>query len=277
MLKIGAHLSISKGYLNIGKQATAIGANTFQYFSRNPRGGSRRALDIPDIEAFKAYAQQNNLQTFVAHAPYTLNACSAEPRTREFTFEAMRDDLAVMQYLAGNLYNFHPGSHGGQGEETGIAQIAETLNRVLTPDLKTTVLLEGMSGKGSEIGYSFEQLRAVIDRVECSDRMGVCLDTCHLYSAGYDIVNRLDEVLAKFDSVVGLQRLKAIHLNDSMTPFASHKDRHAPIGEGTIGAEALIRIINHPALRELPFELETPLEADGHAREIAFLKRNYSD
>jgi deoxyribonuclease-4 len=275
MLKIGCHLSSAKGYLAMGEDAVKIGANTFQCFTRNPRGGSIKALDLEDIKAFSAFAKEHCLTPFVAHAPYTLNACSADGRVREFAFEAMQEDLSRLEYLPGNFYNFHPGSHVKQGVETGIQQISELLNRVLTPDLSTTVLLETMSGKGSEVGRSFEELRAIMDRVELSEKLGVCLDTCHVYDAGYDIVQDLDGVLDEFDRIIGLDRLFAIHMNDSKNPFKSHKDRHEKIGEGFIGLDAMIRIINHPKLSGIPICLETPNELDGYAKEIALLKQNY--
>lgn len=272
MFTIGCHLSASKGYLHMGREALSIGASTFQYFSRNPRGGAARAVDQADCEALRALMATHAMPVILAHAPYTLNACSADPALREFAENVMREDLRTMEYLPGNLYNFHPGSHVGQGAETAVEQISGLLNRVLWPEQQTTVLLEAMSGKGSEVGRTFEELRAIIDRVSLQEKMGVCLDTCHVYAAGYDIVNRLDEVLETFDRVVGLSRLRAIHLNDSMTPFGSHKDRHEKIGAGSLGAEAIRRIINHPLLRNLPFFLETPNELDGYAAEIALLK-----
>lgn len=277
MLTIGSHLSSSKGFLHMGKEAVKIGANTFQFFTRNPRGGAAKAIDEADVQAFLTFAKEHEFGKIVAHAPYTLNACSADERTREFAFEVMTDDLKRMEYVPGNYYNFHPGSHVKQGAEVGIAMIAEMLNKILTPELHTTVLLETMAGKGSEVGRSFEELRAILDRVELSDQMGVCLDTCHVYDAGYDIVGNLDGVLEKFDRVLGLKRLCAIHLNDSKNPFGSHKDRHEKIGQGSIGMEAMARIINHPSLRELPFLLETPNELAGYAEEIALLKSVYHE
>lgn len=277
MLTIGSHLSSSKGFLHMGKEAVKIGANTFQFFTRNPRGGAAKAIDEADVQAFLTFAKEHEFGKIVAHAPYTLNACSADGRTREFAFEVMTDDLKRMEYVPGNYYNFHPGSHVKQGAEVGIAMIAEMLNKILTPELHTTVLLETMAGKGSEVGRSFEELRAILDRVELSDQMGVCLDTCHVYDAGYDIVGNLDGVLEEFDRVLGLKRLCAIHLNDSKNPFGSHKDRHEKIGQGSIGMEAMARIINHPSLRELPFLLETPNELAGYAEEIALLKSVYHE
>lgn len=277
MLTIGSHLSSSKGFLHMGKEAVKIGANTFQFFTRNPRGGAAKAIDEADVQAFLTFAKEHEFGKIVAHAPYTLNACSADERTREFAFEVMTDDLKRMEYVPGNYYNFHPGSHVKQGAGVGIAMIAEMLNKILTPELHTTVLLETMAGKGSEVGRSFEELRAILDRVELSDQMGVCLDTCHVYDAGYDIVGNLDGVLEEFDRILGLERLCAIHLNDSKNPFGSHKDRHEKIGQGSIGLEAMARIINHPSLRELPFLLETPNELAGYAEEIALLKSVYHE
>lgn len=275
MLTIGCHLSCSKGFLAMGKQATAIGANTFQFFTRNPRGGKAKDLEPSDMEAFLTYAKEHGIERILAHAPYTLNACSADPSIREFAKEMMLDDLARMEFTSGNYYNFHPGSHVKQGAELGITFISSMLNEILTPEQTTTVLLETMSGKGSEVGRNFEELQEIIDRVELKEHIGVCLDTCHVWDGGYDIVNHLEDVLAKFDRTIGLSRLKAIHLNDSMNPLGAHKDRHAKIGEGHIGAEALIRVINHPSLRDLPFYLETPNELDGYANEIAFLREHY--
>ena len=275
MLNIGCHLSSSKGFENMGKEAIKIGGNTFQFFTRNPRGGKAKDIDLKDVEAFLKLAKDNNFATILAHAPYTLNACSADERTREFAFEMMTDDLARMEYVPNSLYNFHPGSHVKQGVDVGINYIVELLNKVLKPEQTTTVLLETMAGKGTEVGRSFEEIAEIISRVELKDHMGVCLDTCHVYDAGYDIVNDLDGVLEKFDEIIGLERLKAIHLNDSKNPFASHKDRHEKIGEGSIGTEAIARIINHPKLKGIPFFLETPNELDGYAKEIELLKRLY--
>lgn len=272
MFQIGCHLSSSKGYLAMGKEAVKLNANTFQFFTRNPRGGKAKAIDEQDVAAFLTFAEGHGIYSILAHAPYTLNACSKDERTREFALETMTDDLRRMEYTPNQLYNFHPGSHVGQGVETGITQIAALLNTVLTEEQTTTVLLETMAGKGTEIGRSFEELREILDRVTLSDKMGVCLDTCHVYDAGYDIVNDLDGVLTQFDKVIGLDKLKAIHLNDSMNPINSHKDRHQKIGDGSLGLEAITRIINHPALRDLPFNLETPNELDGYAAEIALLR-----
>ena len=275
MLKIGNHLSSSKGYEAMGKAAVKLGANTFAFFTRNPRGGKAKEINPSDVKVFLYLAQEQGLQKLVAHAPYTLNPCSADPDLREFARNTFADDLRRMEYTPGNYYNFHPGSHVKQGVETGIVFIAEMLNEVLTEEQTTTVLLETMSGKGTEVGRSFEELRAILDKVERQEKMGVCLDTCHVWDGGYDIVNDLDGVLAEFDRIIGLERLKAIHLNDSLNDLGSHKDRHARIGKGKIGLEALVRVINHPALRELPFILETPNDDAGYAREIALLKSRY--
>ncbi|MBR7081929.1 MAG: deoxyribonuclease IV [Oscillospiraceae bacterium] len=277
MLKIGSHISSAKGYLAMGRTAESIGANTLQFFTRNPRGGAVKEQDPDDVAAFLAFSAEKGIGTLLAHAPYTLNACAEKENVREFARLAFTDDLARLEALPGTMYNFHPGSHVGQGVEKGIELIAETLNDVIFPEMQTTVLLETMAGKGSEIGGRFEELRAIIDRVELSDRLGVCLDTCHVYDAGYDIVGDLDGVLQEFDRVIGLDRLRAIHLNDSKNPFASHKDRHEKIGQGSIGLDAFGRIINHPALRDLPFYLETPNELPGYAAEIALLKSIYSE
>ena len=272
MLHIGCHLSASKGYLHMGKEAVSIGANTFQFFTRNPRGGSAKALDEKDVAKYLAFAQENGISVILAHAPYTLNGCSADASIREFARRTMLDDLQRMDYTPGNLYNFHPGSHVGQGIEAGVEMIADMLNRILWQDMHTTVLLETMAGKGSEVGGRFEELRAIIDRVELKDKLGVCMDTCHVSDAGYDIVNDLDGVLAEFDRVVGLERLRAMHINDSKNPLGARKDRHEKIGEGSLGVEGIVRVMTHPALKHLPFLLETPNELDGYAREIALLK-----
>ena len=259
----------------MGKDTVSIEANTFQFFTRNPRGGSARPVDEADINNFKAFAGENGISVILAHAAYTLNACSADEGTRAFAKEMMADDLRRLEYLPGNLYNFHPGSHVKQGAETGIEQISNMLNEILTPDISTTVLLETMAGKGSEVGRTFEEIRAILDRVELKDKMGVCFDTCHVFDAGYDIVSDLDGVLEEFDRIIGLERLRAIHLNDSMNTLGSHKDRHAKIGEGNIGLDALVRVLNHPMLRDLPFYLETPNDLLGHGKEIAMLKERY--
>lgn len=276
MLNIGCHLSTTKGFENMGKEALSIGANTFQFFTRNPRGGKAKDIDERDVEALLNIMKENGFATVLAHAPYTLNACSADENTRKFALEMMADDLVRMEYLPNSLYNFHPGSHVKQGIEVGINYIVEMLNKVLKPEQTTTVLLETMAGKGTEVGRSFEEIAEIINRVELKDHMGVCLDTCHVYDAGYDIVNNLDEVLEEFDRIIGLDRLKAIHLNDSKNPFKSHKDRHEKIGEGSLGIEAITKIINHPKLRHLPFFLETPNELDGYAREIELLRGKFN-
>ncbi len=275
MLNIGCHLSTTKGFKNMGKEALSIGANTFQFFTRNPRGGKAKDIDEKDINSLLEIMKENNFAKILAHAPYTLNGCSADENTRKFATEMMADDLVRMEYLPNNLYNFHPGSHVKQGVEIGIDYIVEMLNTVLKPEQTTTVLLETMAGKGTEIGRSFEEIAQIIERVELKDHLGVCLDTCHVYDAGYDIVNDLDNVLEEFDRIIGLDRLKAIHLNDSKNPFKSHKDRHEKIGEGTLGIEGISRIINHPKLRHLPFFLETPNELDGYKKEIELLKEQY--
>lgn len=275
MLNIGCHLSASKGYYNMGKEAVSIGANTFQFFTRNPRGGKAKEVDIKDVEKFLNLSKENDFCKILAHAPYTINVCSADENIRNFGIDTMKDDLKNLEFVPGNMYNFHPGSHVGQGEEVGIKLIIEALNDVLNENQQTTVLLETMAGKGTEVGKTFEQLKQIIDGVNLKDKLGVCLDTCHIYDAGYDIVNDLDGVLNKFDTVIGLDKLKAIHLNDDKNPFGSHKDRHEKIGEGSIGIEAFEKIINHPKLRNLPFYLETPNELDGYAKEIALLKNLY--
>lgn len=275
MIKIGCHLSVSKGYYAMGKEALNIGADTFQFFTRNPRGSKAKAIDPADVEKLCELAREHSFGPLLGHAPYTLNPASQNEKTREFAFETMEDDLKRMEYLPGNLYNFHPGSHVGQGIETGIARITEVLNQILTSGQTTTVLLETMSGKGTEIGGNFEELRMIIDGVKLKDKMGICMDTCHIFDAGYDIVNDLEGVLEEFDRTVGLERLKAVHINDSKNPIGSHKDRHEKIGEGNIGLETFIKIINHPALCSLPFYLETPNDLEGYAREISLLKKYY--
>lgn len=272
MFVIGCHLSSSKGYMHMAKEALSIGANTFQFFTRNPRGGAAKPIDEADVSEFLTFSKENGIDVILAHAPYTLNGCSKDAAIRKFALETMADDIRRMEYTPHNYYNFHPGSHVGQGEEAGIDYIADMLNTILYREMTTTVLLETMAGKGSEIGRSFEEIRAIIDKVELKDKLGVCLDTCHVYDAGYDIVGELDRVLTEFDSVLGLKRLKAVHLNDSKNPFASHKDRHEKIGEGSIGIEAITEIINDKRLRNLPFYLETPNELSGYEREIALLK-----
>lgn len=274
-MKIGCHLSASRGFLAMGSEAAGIGANVFQFFTRNPRGGSAKAIDPQDVSAFLEFADEHGISQLLAHAPYTLNPCSADPKIREFAVSVFADDLRRMEYVPGNMYNFHPGSHVKQGVEKGIELITETLNKVLTPEQSTTVLLETMSGKGSEVGSRFSELRQIIDRTELGERLGVCLDTCHVYDAGYDIVDNLELVLEEFDNTLGLNRLKAIHINDSKNPFSSHKDRHELIGEGYLGIDAFVRIINHPALKDLPFYLETPNDLAGYGKEIKLLRSLY--
>lgn len=272
MLTIGCHLSASDGFLAMGQTALSIGANTFQFFTRNPRGSKAKTIDPADAAALAELLAAHRFGPLVAHAPYTINPCSKTERTREFARMTLADDLKRMEHLPGNYYNFHPGSHTEQGMEVGIGQIADTLNAILKPGQRTTVLLETMSGKGSEVGSRFEELREILDRVTLTEQMGVCLDTCHVSDAGYDVAGDLDGVLTEFDRVVGLHRLKALHLNDSLNPVGAHKDRHARIGEGTLGAETFRRIVNHPALRRLPMLLETPNELPGYAAEIALLR-----
>ena len=273
MLKIGCHLSSAKGYLAMGKEAIKIGANTFQFFTRNPRGGTAKALNTEDLEALRRLLEEHGFTRIIAHAPYTLNACAADEGLREFARRTMEDDLMRMEYLPGNYYNFHPGSHVGQGAEKGIELIADLLNQSLKTEQTTTVLLETMAGKGTEVGRSFEELRAILDRVELKEKMGVCLDTCHIWDGGYDIVNHLDEVLEEFDAVIGLNYLKAIHSNDSLNPLGAHKDRHARLGEGHIGLEAFRRIASHPKLQGLPFIMETPNDDEGWTKEIAMMRK----
>lgn len=275
MLNIGCHLSTSKGFEAMGKDALSIDANTFQFFTRNPRGSKAKEINVNDVKSLLKIIEENKFAKILGHAPYTLNPCSADERTREFALEVMLDDLKRMEYLPNNLYNFHPGSHVKQGVNIGINLIIDILNKILKENQTTTVLLETMSGKGTEVGSTFEELKKIIDGVTLSEKLGVCLDTCHVYDAGYDIVNDLDGVLEKFDKIIGLDKLHAIHLNDSKNPFNSHKDRHETIGEGSIGIEALVRIINHPKLSHLPFFLETPNELPGHAYEIKILREAY--
>lgn len=278
MLHIGCHLSASKGYLAMGKDALKLKADTFQFFTRNPRGGKAKEIKEQDITAFLQLCEEHSFTQILAHAPYTMNACAKDASIREFSREMMTDDLRRLEYLPGNYYNFHPGSHVGQGMEMGIRFITDQLNMVLRPEQHTIVLLETMAGKGSEVGSRFEDLRCIMEGVHLSERIGVCLDTCHVYDAGYDIVNHLDEVLDEFDDIIGLERLKAIHLNDSMNPLGSHKDRHAKIGEGTLGLEAICRVMNHPKLRHLFFILETPQDSlNGYGDEIALLRANYQE
>ena len=272
MLHIGCHLSSSKGFLAMGRQALELGADTFQFFTRNPRGSRAKELDSADAAALMALMAEHRFAPIIAHAPYTLNLCGAEEKNRAFARETMADDLRRLEHLPGQYYNFHPGSHVGQGTEAGVTFIAQGLNDILRPDQTTTVLLETMAGKGSEVGGRFEELREILDRVELSDKMGVCLDTCHVSDAGYDIIGDLDGVLTEFDRCIGLERLKAVHLNDSKNPTGARKDRHERIGFGCIGLEALTRVVRHPALRDLPFCLETPNELPGYAREIALMR-----
>lgn len=273
MFTIGCHLSASKGYLAMAKQAVSIGANTFQFFTRNPRGGKAKEINEDDVKAFLEYSKEHGINRILAHAPYTLNACSADSGIREFAKNTMADDLKRMEYTPGNYYNFHPGSHVGQGVEVGIDFIAEMLNEILTKEQTTTVLLETMSGKGSEVGRNFEELKAIIDKVKLKDKLGVCLDTCHIWDGGYDVVNNFDGVLDEFDKIIGLEKLKAIHLNDSKNDLASHKDRHEKIGDGKIGLDAISKIINNDRIKNLPFYLETPNEIEGYEREIELLKK----
>lgn len=275
MLKIGYHVSSSGGFVSMARQALDAGGNTFAFFTRNPRGGAAKEIDESDVSAFIGIAAENGISKLVAHSPYTLNPCSHDEHLREYARDTFADDLIRMEYVPGNYYNFHPGAHTGQGVEIGIGQIADMLNSVLKAEQSTTVLLETMSGKGSEVGSKFEELREIIDRVSLSSHVGVCLDTCHVWDGGYDIVDDLDGVLAEFDRVIGLDRLKAIHLNDSLNNLGAHKDRHARIGEGKIGFEAICRVINHPALCKLPFILETPNDEAGYAKEIDMLKEKY--
>ncbi len=275
MLKIGCHLSVSKGYEAMGKDALSIGANTFQFFTRNPRGSKAKEIDIEDVEKLIKIMKENKFGKLIGHAPYTLNICSAEERTREFAREVIEEDLRRMENLPGNYYNFHPGSHLGQGIETGADYIVNVLNMVLTSEQTTVVLLETMSGKGTEIGRTFEELKKIIDGVHLKEKIGVCLDTCHVYDSGYDIVNNLDDVLKEFDHTVGIEYLHAVHLNDSKNPFSSHKDRHENIGKGYIGLDAVEKIINHPWLYNLPFFLETPNDLKGHSEEIEIIKKLY--
>lgn len=272
MLTIGCHLSSANGFLHMGEEALSIGANTFAFFTRNPRGGKAKEIDPEDAEGLRRILKEHGFGKLVAHAPYTLNPCSDKQRVREFASLCMREDMERMEALPGNYYNFHPGSHVGQGTEKGIALITGLLNEIITPEQSTVVLLETMAGKGSEVGGRFEELRAIIDGVRCSEKIGVCMDTCHVSDAGYDIIGDLDGVLEEFDRIIGLQRLCALHINDSKNPPGSHKDRHAKIGEGEIGLEAIAAFLNHPKLKGLPCILETPNELDGYAAEIALLR-----
>ena len=275
MLHIGCHLSSSKGFVAMGRTALSIGADTFQFFTRNPRGGKAKAVDAEDAQALQKLCAEHHFAPLLAHAPYTMNPCAADEHLIEFAHMVMEGDLAMLEYIPGNMYNFHPGSHVKQGSEVGIIKIATMLNSVLFPEMRTTVLLETMAGKGSEVGRSFEELAGILDKVQLNDKMGICLDTCHVFDGGYDIVNNLEGVLEQFDRIIGLERLHAIHINDSKNILGSHKDRHACIGEGNIGLAALSAVTNHPQLRHLPFYLETPNELDGYAREIALLRSLY--
>lgn len=272
MIRIGCHLSSSKGFLAMGKEAVRIGANTFQFFTRNPRGGNAKKLDLADVASYLEYAKAHGVAQILAHAPYTLNACAKDSGLRDFAYNTMCDDLSRLSHIPGAMYNFHPGSHVKQGADAGISYISEMLNRIQEHGYGATILLETMAGKGTEMGRSFEELQSILERVEDSSRLGVCLDTCHVFDGGYDIVNSLEEVLAEFDAVIGLGRLKAVHLNDSKNGLGSHKDRHEKIGEGQIGIKAFQAIVSHPRLRSLPFFLETPNDLDGYQREIALLR-----
>ena len=269
---IGCHLSSSDGYLAMGKQIIKMGGNTFQFFTRNPRGGKAKELDLDDINLYNQYAKENGIDFIVAHAPYTMNLCSDREDIREFALNLMKDDIMKLQHVNNVYYNFHPGSHVGQGIEQGIEYIAKALNEVIFEDQNTMILLEAMAGKGSEIGRNFEELKAIIDKVKNKDKIGVCIDTCHIHDGGYDIVNDFDAVLDEFDKVIGLDRLKAIHLNDSMNDIGAHKDRHQKIGLGKIGLDAIVKIINNPRIQGLPIILETPNELDGYEEEIKLLK-----
>lgn len=275
MLTIGCHLSASKGFKNMGETALSIGANTFAFFTRNPRGGAAKAIDEADAQALIELMKEHNFGKLVAHAPYTVNPCSENEKTREFAHTVLADDMKRMEYIPGNYYNFHPGSHVGQGAEKGIELISEMLNDIITPEQNTIVLLETMAGKGSEVGRNFEEIKAIIDNMKYPEKVGVCMDSCHVSDGGYDIAGDLEGVLAEFDRVIGLDKLKAMHLNDSMNPLGAHKDRHAKIGEGHLGTQAFVNIINHPQLKDLPFILETPNELPGYAKEIKLLRSEY--
>ena len=277
MFAIGCHISIAKGYAKAAEDALQIGANTFQFFTRNPRGGAVKELDQEDLKKFKKIAEEHNFFPLFAHAPYTMNLCSDKNNIRAFAKNIFAEDLKKLALLPESYYIFHPGSHVGQGPEKGIEYIIETINEVVTPDNHVTVLLEGMSGKGTEVGGSFEELAEIISGLHHKEKIGVCLDTCHLFAAGYDIVNDLDGVLEEFDKHIGLSRLKAIHLNDSKVPLGSKKDRHEVLGEGLIGLEPIIKIINHPTLKNRIFNLETPNELEGYAKEISLLRSRYHD
>ena len=276
MLTIGCHLSCSKGYLHMAKEAFSLSGNTFQFFTRNPRGGKAKDIDPADISAFEDFCKTAGITRFLAHAPYTLNFCAAKPDIRTFAINTLADDMMRMEHTPGQMYNMHPGSHVGQGSEVGVDLIADAINQVLKPEMSTKLLLETMAGKGTEVGRTFEELRAIIDRIELSSQVGVCLDTCHIWDGGYDIKNNLDGVIEEFDRVIGLDRLHAIHINDSKNDCGAHKDRHEVIGGGFIGFEALSAVTNHPALRELPFFLETPHDkTKEYANEIKILREAY--
>lgn len=277
MLHIGCHLSSSKGFAAMGKTALSIGADTFQFFTRNPRGGKAKAVDPEDALALRSICAEHNFAPLLAHAPYTMNPCAADEHLIEFAHMVMEGDLAMLEHVPGNMYNFHPGSHVKQGSEVGVAKIAAMLNSVLFDEMHTTVLLETMAGKGSEVGRSFEELASILDKVQLNAKLGVCLDTCHVFDGGYDIVNDLEGVLEQFDKLIGLDKLHAIHINDSKNTLGSHKDRHACIGEGNIGLAALSAVTNHPQLKHLPFYLETPNELPGYAKEIALLRSLYKE
>ena len=271
-MHIGCHLSVSNGYEAMGKTALSIQADTFQFFTRNPRGASSKEIDPADVQKLNAFLKEHHFAPLVAHSPYTLNPCGSDPKVRDLALQLMLSDLKRMEMLPGNYYNFHPGCHVGQGVDTGLDLLARFFEKILPEAKNTTVLIETMSGKGSEVGSTFEQVAAMIKSAGTPDNLGVCLDTCHIYSAGYDIVQSPDAVLDEFDRIIGLRHLKAVHLNDSMTPFNSHKDRHECIGKGSLGLDAILRFVNHPLLRDLPFILETPNELPGYAEEIALLR-----
>ena len=277
MLKMGCHLTSSKGYLAMGKDAVSIGANTFQFFTRNPRGGTAKPLNLEDIDKYRKFASEYDLVSILAHAPYTLNACAKDPKIRQFTFETIQDDLMRLSHIPGSMYNFHPGSHVKQGEAVGIQLISDMLNSVIYDGLDTIILLETMAGKGTEVGRSFDEIQEIIEKVDLTDNLGVCLDTCHIFDAGYDIVNELDNVLSEFDKVIGMSRLKAIHLNDSKNPIGSRKDRHEKIGDGNIGIDTISAVINHSLLHVMPFYLETPNDLAGHKPEIELLTSLYNE
>lgn len=277
MIYIGNHLSTTGGFTAMGKNALKLGADTFAFFTRNPRGGKAKDIEQADVDGLIAIMKEHNFGPLVAHAPYTMNLCSAKADIRQFALDMLRDDMQRMEYLPGNYYNFHPGSHTGQGVETGIEQIVSALDSVMWEDMNTTILLETMAGKGSEVGACFEEIRAIIDKVKIPEKLGVCLDTCHVWDGGYDIVTDIDAVLDEFDRVIGLDKLCAIHMNDSLNVLAAHKDRHAKLGEGNIGLEALEKIVRHPKLQGMPFILETPNDDAGYAKEIAWVRSVMED